>query len=1514
MATTMNAVQVSPSTKGLIIADGLCPLIAQLRPGAHHELVALGQQSNPLQGITAELVSRRRQGRTVGRLHIVAHGRPGAFQIGGQWVDFASLIANIHHLAQWQVPSIALWSCEVGSDRNFAALLEELTGAKVWLSSRSIGRSGKESYWQLQNQTQLQQQPQSSKSPRAPFRREALRSWSHQLAGTVLNVNNVQLKFETKTFLTGHGDGTGNGDIVLFTNVITIGGQAVDAVVTTALVGATVATYDGTSVAAGKTLFFQPDLSVDLPVNVGDLNGVKFKIDFYKQGTYAGPGTGEQVTLRNFVVNSYDIDCSGGGSQRQFQAFKGFATYELANSNQLTTTVLGDGSVLFVAKTNANNSAYAADGYRVKVNYDQVQSFELFTGATKAASGSWNSAAIFALDFSVGPSWSGPTTVTGTPAPSLIYSTSTFTEAVANDGSIGNNIAITLGNGSFSGADGQLLGGVSFSSVPVGLMPTVTRMDNTHATLSLTGSATSHAKVNGINNLIVTFGGSAFGGGLNADAVTGAIKSDLIVDFNDPGTALIQSILINSISVDSGLSATDFITNDSNGLTLNATLSGALGSSEILEYSNDNGSSWSNVSSSITGGTSVSYVDSGLTSTNTVKFRVKNTLSGTVGAFATQLVTVDTSAPAAPSITSVSDDVSPVTGNVVSGGSTNDTDLLLAGTAEALSSVSIYNGATLLGSVIANGSGAWSYNATGLLNGSIYGFKATAADGAGNISTASSIYTVTVDTSAPAAPSITSVSDDVSPVTGNVVSGGSTNDTDLLLAGTAEALSSVSIYNGATLLGSVIANGSGAWSYNATGLLNGSIYGFKATAADGAGNISTASSIYTVTVDTSAPVTELIDISDATDSGENDTTTSVGNPILSFQAEAGLVVSLLGADGITTLNQGPQGTGQYTVSYHQASSTYTVSLIDAVVGGTANPFGEYSAGVATGNASSSSDGIYTIEAVNIAGNKGTIGTIRIATASLDNDGAPDAFEAPRDGNGDGIPDAQQRSVATFEAFDGNKSTIAVTVAVKVIEELREIDPITGAQITATTSVLYQGISGLAESGSGVAIDKLQSVIDHAKNKPLSSGVDVVVAVSAQPSFRVIPEVLVYGAYDPCLEQSFRDLVNQRFSNTIQQIDLYFDDPSQAWNALFKPDGIGGYFFYGYNPETGLGGVLLDRNNDGKVDGARVYLKDNQLGDLNLNPALTIIDDPVGLVALAKAPELRVGDDGAGLIVDGPIGTGLWLNLKTTMADAQLQNLLLLSTATGTELGSIGATQYSGNLGEKDLFLGSGEELRFAQSSANGSISNNPLLKFNVEGGGIRLCFDDRGSPDGDYNDLQVYIKVSIAARNPDVIAMARLQRAGSDAILDLTGIPAAGTRLSVSITADCGYTNRLGFVRLGGDSLTGYTVAGVLADNTLAFRKAVSDNLINPGGSVVTAGGKSARTMTWELAGTDAGIYAPVLINPNAQVFTFGATTASDGQQHVKVFGDNYFGFEDFISSQGSDWDFNDMSVKVSFG
>ena len=81
---------------------------------------------------------------------------------------------------------------------------------------------------------------------------------------------------------------------------------------------------------------------------------------------------------------------------------------------------------------------------------------------------------------------------------------------------------------------------------------------------------------------------------------------------------------------------------------------------------------------------------------------------------------------------------------------------------------------------------------------------------------------------------------------------------------------------------------------------------------------------------------------------------------------------------------------------------------------------------------------------------------------------------------------------------------------------------------------------------------------------------------------------------------------------------------------------------------------------------------------------------------------------------------------------------------------------------------------------------------------------------------------------------------------------------------------------------------------------------------MITAGGLSTRTTSWTVTASEAGIHAAVIINPNGEVFTFGVT-ASDGRAHVNVISDNTFGFEDLLASQSSDWDFNDLRVKVSF-
>ena len=187
-------------------------------------------------------------------------------------------------------------------------------------------------------------------------------------------------------------------------------------------------------------------------------------------------------------------------------------------------------------------------------------------------------------------------------------------------------------------------------------------------------------------------------------------------------------------------------------------------------------------------------------------------------------VTIDTTAPVAPSIASFSTD-----SGTVGDGITNDNTLTLTGTAEANATVKVFDGATLLGSATANGSGAWSYTTAALANGA-HSLTATATDAAGNTRVASAALSVTIDTTAPVAPSIASFSTD-----SGTVGDGITNDNTLTLTGTAEANATVKVFDGATLLGSAVANGSGAWSYTTAALANGA-HSLTATATDAAGN------------------------------------------------------------------------------------------------------------------------------------------------------------------------------------------------------------------------------------------------------------------------------------------------------------------------------------------------------------------------------------------------------------------------------------------------------------------------------------------------------------------------------------------------------------------------------------------------------------------------------------------------------------------------------------------------------
>jgi parallel beta-helix repeat protein len=282
--------------------------------------------------------------------------------------------------------------------------------------------------------------------------------------------------------------------------------------------------------------------------------------------------------------------------------------------------------------------------------------------------------------------------------------------------------------------------------------------------------------------------------------------------------------VIASFSTDSGALG-DHITND-NTLTLAGM---AQAGSTVKVY--DGGTLLG--STSANGSGAWSYTTAALTNGGHNLTATATDAVGNTGAASTALsVTIDTSAPSAPAIASFSTD-SGVTGDHI----TNDKTLTLAGTAEAGSTVKVYDGATLLGSANANGSGAWSYTTGPLADGS-HNLTATATDTAGNTGVASSTFGVTVDTNAPLAPSIGS---------GVVV-----NVNAVALSGTAEAGSTVRVYEGTTLVGSATANGSGAWNYTSAALADGG-HSFTATATDAAANLGVASSALAVTIDTSTP-------------------------------------------------------------------------------------------------------------------------------------------------------------------------------------------------------------------------------------------------------------------------------------------------------------------------------------------------------------------------------------------------------------------------------------------------------------------------------------------------------------------------------------------------------------------------------------------------------------------------------------------------------------------------------------
>ena len=141
-------------------------------------------------------------------------------------------------------------------------------------------------------------------------------------------------------------------------------------------------------------------------------------------------------------------------------------------------------------------------------------------------------------------------------AVTLTYNGSTFNESELNDGSINNNIpiTITLVNDTFTGSDGEnfvATGRITIANLPAGITALATKTRATMLSVVLTGSAASHAQVNDVSNLTFTFSTSAFTSN-SAGSVVNSVKNNLVVDFRDTATLTYSSAAFNEAAANDG--------------------------------------------------------------------------------------------------------------------------------------------------------------------------------------------------------------------------------------------------------------------------------------------------------------------------------------------------------------------------------------------------------------------------------------------------------------------------------------------------------------------------------------------------------------------------------------------------------------------------------------------------------------------------------------------------------------------------------------------------------------------------------------------------------------------------------------------------------------------------------------------------------------------------------------------------------------------------------------------------
>ena len=301
-----------------------------------------------------------------------------------------------------------------------------------------------------------------------------------------------------------------------------------------------------------------------------------------------------------------------------------------------------------------------------------------------------------------------------------------------------------------------------------------------------------------------------------------------------------------------------------------------------------------------------------------------------------------------------------------------------------------------------------------------------------------------------------------------------------------------------------------------------------------------------------------------------------------------------------------------------------------------------------------------------------------------------------------------------------------------------------------------------------------------------------------------------------------------------------------------------------------------------------------------------------------------------IVTDDEQGT---INGKAPGSDGYLQAALeratvVLSALPGAELNNLNperildvvggqflqfASVTGGSLG--DLLRGGAGEVAFAIAAAN-SNGQSAVSPTTLADNSLQLGFRLPGS--SRYNNITLSLTQGDAERP---LGSTGQGQSDESEVIDLTGLIADIVTASVEVFREAKFDNYVGFYAIEDkqgsvkDPLTG----GMLKPGDNGYLQAALANrselsLTSENGQTVQysteiATGKLLSTFLVVDGTLEALLDGDTANDPTVYFNHIGANT--DGKDHVRLLGDNAFGFEDL--SGGGDMDFNDVVIKMSF-